>query len=413
MPSTARMIWSALILLGILLLIEWGAWRNIHRVWSSNARFPLVRRVWFATAVIQFVWFGIYVFRWPIWREHHPQYLLLTHAVLISLLVPKLWLSGTEIIESLRFGAQWLFTSTDSRPGIPRRTFISWTGQAAAGVLFGSFAYGMTRGRYGYHVRRHEVPMKGLPDGLDGLRIVQISDAHLGSFLEDFGPVERGLDLIQSLEPDVLCFTGDLVNDHSDEAEPWIGRFKSLTAKYGKFSILGNHDYADYARRTDEEREKIRRRIRDIHAEMGFDLLMNEHRVIEREGDQLLLVGVQTWGKGFRQSGDLDAAMDKADLALSTVLLSHDPTHWEERVMGDKAPIELTLSGHTHGMQMGLELPALGIKFSPSSLRYKRWGGLYTEGNQHLHVNRGFGLLGFPGRIGMPPEITELTLRKA
>ena len=299
MPSTARMIWTALILLGILLLIEWGAWRNIHRVWSSNARFPLVRRVWFATAVIQFVWFGIYVFRWPIWREHHPQYLLLTHAVLISLLVPKLWLSGTEIIESLRFGAQWLFTSTDSRPGIPRRTFISWTGQAAAGVLFGSFAYGMTRGRYGYHVRRHEVPMKGLPDGLDGLRIVQISDAHLGSFLEDFGPVERGLDLIQSLEPDVLCFTGDLVNDHSDEAEPWIDRFKSLTAKYGKFSILGNHDYADYARRTDEEREKIRRRIRDIHAEMGFDLLMNEHRVIERARGSALAGGGADLGQGL------------------------------------------------------------------------------------------------------------------
>ena len=146
---------------------------------------------------------------------------------------------------------------------------------------------------------------------------------------------------------------------------------------------------------------------------MGFDLLLDEHRVLEINGEKLLLAGVQNWGRGFRQSGDLDKALQDTDTELPTVLLSHDPTHWEDRVMGGKAPVELTLSGHTHGMQMGLELPALGIKFSPSRLRYKRWGGLYTEGKQHLHVNRGFGMLGFPGRIGMPPEITELTLRKA
>ena len=403
----------ALFLLGLILLIEWMAWRNIHRMWSSYNRFDVVRKVWFAVVAIQLVWFAIYIFRWPVWREHHPQYLLLTHAVLISLLVPKIWLGGTELIEAVRQGIQWLVTRPEQRVGIPRRTFITWSGQAVAGVLLGSFAYGMTRGRYGYHVRRYDVPISGLPSALDGLRIVQISDAHLGSFLEDFGPVERGLDLIQSLDPDVLCFTGDLVNDHSDEAEPWIERFSKLTARHGKFSILGNHDYADYARRTDDEREKVRRRIREIHGEMGFDLLLDEHRYIEVDGERLLLAGVQNWGKGFRQTGDLNAALNDADVALPTVLLSHDPTHWEERVMGEKAPIDLTLSGHTHGMQMGLEIPALGIKISPSKLRYKRWGGLYSEGAQHLHVNRGFGLLGFPGRIGMPPEITELTLRKA
>lgn len=413
MPTVATRVMMALVLLGLILFIEWMAWRNIHRMWSNYSRFDNVRRVWLVVGAIQLVWFAIYIFRWPVWREHHPQYLLLTHAVLISLLVPKIWLGGTELIEAVRQGIQWLVTRPEQRAGIPRRTFITWTGQAAAGVLLGAFAYGMTRGRYGYHVRRYDVPVSGLPDGLDGLRIVQISDAHLGSFLEDFGPVERGLELIQSLDPDILCFTGDLVNDHSDEAEPWIGRFKQLTARHGKFSILGNHDYADYARRTDEEREKVRRRIREIHGEMGFDLLLDEHRYVEVGGDKLLLAGVQNWGKGFRQTGDLGAALKGADVGLPTVLLSHDPTHWEERVMDEKAPIDLTLSGHTHGMQMGLEIPALGIKFSPSQLRYKRWGGLYSEGKQHLHVNRGFGLLGFPGRIGMPPEITELTLRKA
>lgn len=413
MPSATTRVIMALFLLGLILFIEWMAWRNVHRMWSHYSRFGLVRRVWFVTMAIQLLWFAVYIFRWPIWREHHPSYLLLTHAVLISLLVPKIWLGGTEIFEMLRQGIQWLVTSPERRAGIPRRTFISWSGQAVAGVLLGSFAYGMTRGRYGYHVRHHDVPIPELPDGLEGLRIVQISDAHLGSFLEDFGPVERGLELIQSLEPDILCFTGDLVNDHSDEAEPWISRFKGLTARYGKFSILGNHDYADYARRTDEERENVRRRIREIHGEMGFDLLLDEHRYIERGGNKILIAGVENWGKGFRQSGDLDVALKGAQVDLPTVLLSHDPTHWEERVMGEKAPVDLTLSGHTHGMQMGLEIPALGIKFSPSKLRYSRWGGLYKEGTQHLHVNRGFGLLGFPGRIGMPPEITELTLRKA
>ena len=327
--------------------------------------------------------------------------------------VPKLFLCGVEMLEGIRYWGQWAMTGSNHRADVPRRTFITVTGQAAAGLLFAAFANGMTRGRHGYHVRRHEVPMAGLPDRLDGLRIVQVSDAHLGSFLGQFEAVQPGLDMIRSLDPDILCFTGDLVNDHSDEAEPWIERFKALEGRYGKFSILGNHDYADYARRTDEEREVVRSRIRAIHEEMGFDLLLDEHRVLEINGEKLLLAGVQNWGRGFRQSGDLGKALQDSDTELPTVLLSHDPTHWEDRVMGGKAPVELTLSGHTHGMQMGLELPALGIKFSPSRLRYKRWGGLYTEGKQHLHVNRGFGMLGFPGRIGMPPEITELTLRKA
>ena len=412
MPSTARIILTGVILLGILLLIDWGAWRNMQRMWSDHARFIWIRRAWFTLTTIQLVWFVIYAVQWPVWREHHPGYLLVTHAFLLSLLFPKLWLVGTEMVEGVRYGLQWLFTSGEARAGIPRRTFLTVTGQATAGLILGAFAHGMTRGRYGYHVRRVDVPIADLPDALDGLRIVQISDAHLGSFLEDFEPVKRGLDMINALEPDLLCFTGDLVNDHSDEAEPWIPIFQGLQAKHGKFSILGNHDYADYARRTDEERERIRRRIREIHGEMGFDLLLDEHRVIEHNGEPMVLAGVQNWGRGFRRSGDLEAALSGADTQRPTVLLSHDPTHWEEQVMDGRAPVELTLSGHTHGMQLGLEIQALGIKWSPSSLRYKRWGGLYTESGQHLHVNRGFGLLGLPGRVGMPPEITELTLRK-
>lgn len=413
MPTTLRILISSLITLGIVGLIEWGAWKNMCRMWSEHARFSAIRWGWFSVTALQFLWTLVYFWKWPHWREFQPQCLLVTHAVLISLVVPKLVLCGVEMVDGLRYWSQWLFTAKSSRADVPRRTFITLTGQAAAGLLFGAFAHGMTQGRKGYHVRRHDVRVQGLPSGLDGVRIVQISDAHLGSFLEQFDSVQPGLDMVRDLDADVLCFTGDLVNDHSDEAEPWIERFRELNGRYGKFSILGNHDYADYARRTDEEREAIRARLKAIHGEMGFDLLLNAHRVVDIRGESLLLVGVENWGKGFRQSGDLDQALDGADVALPTVLLSHDPTHWEERVMGGKAPVELTLSGHTHGMQVGLEIPSLGIKFSPSRLRYQRWGGLYTEGEQHLHVNRGFGVLGFPGRVGMPPEITELTLRKA
>ena len=413
MPNIGRILITSVILLLIVGLVEWGAYRNVQRVWGASSRWNWIKWSWRSVTLIQVVWTIIYFVRWPHWREFKPEWLLLTHAVLISLLIPKLFLSGIEAIEGVRFGFQWLFTSSEHKANVPRRTFISIAGQASAGLLLGAFAHGMTFGRRGYHVRRYDVPMSNLPEALDGVRIVQISDAHLGSFLNQFDTVEPGLKMVRELKPDLLCFTGDLVNDHSDEAEPWISRFRELEGRYGKFSILGNHDYADYARRTDEERETIRSRTKAIHGEMGFDLLLNEHRVVEINGEQLLLLGVENWGRGFRQSGDLDAARNGTLSELPTVLLSHDPTHWEEKVMGDKAPVELTLSGHTHGMQMGLEIPSLGIKLSPSRLRYKRWGGLYTEGGQHLHVNRGFGVLGFPGRIGMPPEITELTLRKA
>ena len=167
MSSLVRVMWLALFILGIILLIEWGAWQNMLRMLSVHVRFPSIRRGWFIISAVQLVWFGIYVFRWSFWREHQPQYLLVTHAVLISLLVPKLWLAGTELLEGLRHAVQWILTSPDERPGIPRRTFITWSGQAAAGFLLGSFSYGMTRGRYGYHVRRLEVPFADLPAGLD------------------------------------------------------------------------------------------------------------------------------------------------------------------------------------------------------------------------------------------------------
>jgi hypothetical protein len=220
--------------------------------------------------------------------------------------------------------------------------------------------------------------------------------------------------MVNELDADYLFFTGDLVNNFSDEAEPWIDRMRGLHAKSGKFSILGNHDYGDYALGDFPElKTKSFERLIEIHGEAGFRLLRNEHVVLERNGQSLYLLGVENWGgRGFAKYGDLNKTMEGIPQGAPKILLSHDPTHWERQVLG-QVDIGLTLSGHTHGAQMGVEIPQIGIKFSPSTwIGYKRWGGLYQEGNQFLYVNRGFGFLAFPARAGIPPEITLLELRR-
>jgi predicted MPP superfamily phosphohydrolase len=303
--------------------------------------------------------------------------------------------------------------SSESHEGMTRVQFFNQVGLGVAALWAGSLIYGITRGKFGFRVLSETIHFKDLPDAFDGLRIVQISDMHLGSFQENFDDVQPGFDLINELNPDYIFFTGDMVNNYSDEAEPWIDRLNGLKAKYGKFSILGNHDYGDYAMGDQPERKKKSQdRLFEIHRESGFRLLRNENVKLEKDGQYITLLGSENWGLGFHKNGDLEKTLTGVDDNDFKILLSHDPTHWQEEVLGKKN-IHLTFSGHTHGAQMGLELPQFGIKFSPVSLRYKRWGGLYTENNQHLYINRGFGFLAFPGRVGMPPEITLIELKKA
>jgi len=285
---------------------------------------------------------------------------------------------------------------------------------AASAFMFGSMLYGMTRGKYAYRILSEKISFPDLPEAFRGARIVQISDLHLGSF-QDGGhdEVAEAVAMINELEPDYIFFTGDLVNFYAKEAESWISVFSQLKAKQGKYSIFGNHDYADYVHwDSDQDKGRNMQRLREIHGEMGFDLMTNEHRWLLKDGDRIALLGMENWGLGFAQYGNLHKTMEGVDENAFKILLSHDPTHWESEVMGKKN-IHLTFSGHTHGAQFGLELPSLGIKFSPSEIRYKRWGGLYREGSQYLYVNRGFGFLAFPGRVGMPPEITCIDLDKA
>jgi uncharacterized protein len=325
---------------------------------------------------------------------------------------------GSDILNGGRWlYARWFSDPTQNQEGLSRIQFLNQLGLGVSTLMFGSFVYGMVKGKYHFQLRKETIQFPNLPKSWDGLKIIQISDAHLGTF----GPNEvhelvPAMELIMEQKPDIIFFTGDLVNNLAEEAEPYIELFASLNAPLGKFSIFGNHDYARYVYRDESQesiqmREENRIRFEDIHRQMGFDLLKNENRILEKNGEFLHVVGIENWGKNFFQYGDLTAAMKDLDDSSFKILLSHDPTHFEEQVMG-KRNIALTLSGHTHGAQFGVEIPEWGVKWSPSSwFGYKRWGGLYSEGDQFLYVNRGLGCLGFPGRVGIRPEITLLELK--
>lgn len=293
-----------------------------------------------------------------------------------------------------------------------RRNFITKAGFGIGAILFGGLLYGVTKGKFAWRVLRNELASDRVPKAFDGFKIVQLSDAHLGSFVRNYEPVEKMIDMVNELEPDLIVFTGDLVNEHAQEAEGWEPVFARMESTYGKYSVFGNHDYAQYGPYSDEEREDSVVRLKEVHRKMGFNLLEDEQLKLEKDGEHIRLMGVHNWGKSrhFPKLGDLDKALSGTAPEEFKVLLSHDPTHFEEKIMG-KLPIDLTLSGHTHGSQMGIEIPSLGIKLSPVNFAYKRWGGMYKEGEQHLYVNRGMGVLAFPGRVGMAPEITLITLQ--
>ena len=391
------------------------AFRLLKRRFELNPSWEQWSRAWLILVGLIWVAFFINAFMWPTWRATHPRLLSILSVVFFVVFLPKLVMSVFQLADDFRYLFQWgvVKSGASDRP-IPRSSFISMLGLGAAGLTFASFVYGVVWGKYAYRIERLTVAIPNLPEAFKGLRVVQISDAHLGSFSDTPKPVLEALRSIATLNPDVILFTGDLVNTDASEAEQWIGPFSELSAPLGKYSIMGNHDYADYGPFSEEEREASRQRLYEIHEEMGFNLLLNEHVHLEREGQQLVLLGVENWGKGFRMSGDLDKAMKGSNCEqIPTILMSHDPTHWAEKVKDGRAPIELTLSGHTHGMQFGIEIPWLGIQWSPSKWRYEHWAGLYQSKDQQLYVNRGFGVLGFHGRVGMPPEITLMELQSA
>lgn len=339
-------------------------------------------------------------------------------AFFITILIPKLilfvFMFGEDVIRGLAY-----FFKNDIRQAYDgdtafagRRKFISQIALGLAAIPFASFLYGIYRGKYNFKVLNYTLHFEDLPDAFDGYRITQISDIHSGSF-DNERKIEYGIDLINKQKSDVILFTGDMVNNKAEEMYPYLEIFKKLEAKDGMYSVLGNHDYGDYIRwESEEAKTNNLEELKQVQKDIGFDLLLNENRLIEKDGQRIAVIGVENWGKGgFKKAGDLQKAIDTIEKDDFKILMSHDPSHWEAEVVEDNYHFHLTLSGHTHGMQFGIEIPGW-FKWSPVKWRYKQWAGIYEKFGQFINVNRGFGYLAFPGRVGIWPEITVIELKK-
>lgn len=292
---------------------------------------------------------------------------------------------------------------------ISRSVFLSWLGIGIGGGLFGTLLYGFSN-KYNYQLRKVKLSFSNLPASFKGLKIIQISDIHSGSF-QNKHAVQKGVDLILKQKPDLILFTGDLVNDRHEEMLDYVDVFNRLKAPMGVYSTLGNHDYGDYVSwPSEEEKQKNLEELKKIHAQLGWRLLMNEHVILEKNNEQIALLGIENWGaKGnFPKYGKMNEAYPGTEKYPFKILMSHDPSHWDAEVKPKYPDIDLTLSGHTHGFQFGVENPY--FKWSPVQWMYKEWAGLYEDGKQKLYVNRGFGFLGYPGRVGILPEITLFEL---
>ncbi len=339
---------------------------------------------------------------------------------LLLMLVPKIALFfimfAEDIIRIFIAGYNYVTDSNLlSRPDkyLPsRRTFISKIALGIAAIPFASLLYGIYKGKYNYKVLKYTIHFEDLPEAFDGFKLTQISDIHSGSF-DEKDKIEYAVDLINEQETDVILFTGDIVNTRADEMDPWIDTFKRIkTPKFGKYSVLGNHDYGEYVTWPSEEAKEANfQAIKDVHKKIDFKLLLNESDYLEKDGERLAIVGVENWGKSFKKAGDLNLASQAISSDDFKILLSHDPSHWEHEVKTHKDHYHLTLSGHTHGLQFGIEIPGI-FKWSPVQYVYKQWAGLYEEANQFINVNRGFGFHAYPGRVGIWPEITVIELKK-
>ncbi|MDN3205519.1 metallophosphoesterase [Algoriphagus sediminis] len=399
-----------LLFLGFLFIIDLYSYQAIKTSFPNNIWAKLA--FWlFSISVYVFIAYAFLTFN----RGTSSSGFSTMASLLILSLVPKLiillLLFGEDVIRFFR----GLFTSaTGTRNGdfLPdRRKFISQLALAVSAVPFVGILHGVLIGKYRYRVISHTLEFDDLPEEFDGFSITQISDIHSGSF-DNKKKIEYGIDLINEQGSDVILFTGDLVNNTSKEMEPWIESFQKLEAPMGKYSILGNHDYGDYMSWPSPEAKVANmERLYEIQEELGFKLLRNENVQLQKANASIDLIGVENWGKGFVQHGDLEKAAENLSDNSFKILMSHDPSHFDEQVKSFSKFIHLTLSGHTHGMQFGIEIPGF-LKWSPVSLRYPKWAGLYEEFGRYLHVNRGFGFLAFPGRVGIWPEITVLKLKK-
>ena len=401
-----------LITLLLLVFFQWYSYQALKTAISN--RWILYGYVFFTLIIVGNLLFYTLILERNTTNEPRLMYAI---GFFLSLLIFQLLVSVILLAEDVFRIPQALYSFLKRVPEqtqfIPsRRKIISQIALGLASIPFASLLYGMYRGKYNYKVLSYNLEFEDLPDAFDGFKITQISDIHSGSF-DNQTKVQYGVDLVNQQKSDLVLFTGDLVNNRADEIKPWIKIFNKIKAEFGVFSILGNHDYGDYMRwESPAAKRKNMEDLYDAHNEMGWDLLLNESRFIEKDGERLAIIGVENWGSGFKKAGDLNKALNKVSEKDFKILLTHDPSHWEAQVIPHPFKIHLTLSGHTHGMQFGIEIPGV-IKWSPAKWRYKQWAGVYGENKQYLNVNRGFGYLAYPGRVGMWPEVSVITLSKS
>ncbi|MCC7298963.1 MAG: metallophosphoesterase [Bacteroidia bacterium] len=428
-----------LIISSIFLAIDLYAWQGVRFLtngWTEKSRTTLKFVYWGYTAVNFCFFLG-----WRMgWFHMQRQVLSIILAIAFAVLLAKIFwcffLIIDDVIRLFRWMVQWISGLNKSeiiddnvveKTGISRLKFLNYLGLGAGAAFVGTAIWGIAKGAHNYTVRRRDLGIRNLPAAFEGLKIVQISDIHSGSFWS-FDAVKRGVEMIRKEAADLVFFTGDIVNDHSDELKPYKALFGSISAPLGVYSILGNHDYGDYHQWPDQkERAKPKSDkshmspmqkenleiLTNSHGEMGWKLLLDEHHIIEKDGASMAIIGVENWSSkaNFPRYGNLTKAYSGAENADVKLLLSHDPSHWHSEVTTSYKDIDATFSGHTHGMQFGIDTKF--YRWSPVKLVYKEWIDMYHEQHQILYVNRGFGYLGFPGRMGIFPEITVFTLKRA
>lgn len=406
------------VFVAIMLMVDFYVFQSLKLVsmnLSSRSKWIIYGIYWSFTVVSMLLFILVPFYKF----ENIPTFIkTYVFVILIGFFIAKLVASLFFLFDDVRRILQWVVMAvltrfTELKPqvgeGITRSVFLSWIGLGVGGGLFGTLLYGFTN-KYKYRLEKVKLSFDNLPQAFKGIRIIQISDIHSGS-LEDIAAVEKGIEKIMEQKPDLILFTGDLVNNEAAEMKLLTSVFAKLSAPLGVFSILGNHDYGDYKQWASKEaKENNLKELKNVHHKMGWRLLLNEHVVLQKDSETMALIGVENWGaKGnFSKYGDLTKAYEGSSQHPFKLLMSHDPSHWEAEVCKSFKDIDLVLSGHTHGMQFGIEIP--GFRWSPVQYMYKQWAGLYKNKNQKLYINRGFGFLGYPGRVGILPEITLIEL---
>lgn len=419
------MLLSLLLLIALLLIIDFYGFRGMRKLFSHRKLTSLRSFALWSYWVIDII-FLVFAFFWA-WHIRsseldeyvkYRKFFVIFGGFMMIFLPKSAFALFTLIYDLKRVFLKFSASMLGAHPGVKfavlkfrRSLIVPAAGFLAAALMFSLTLYGVGIGRNNFTVEEQTIWFDDLPESFDGYRIAQFSDTHLGSYSQT-DAVQAGLEIINGLHPDVIVFTGDLVNNEAAEAMKFVDIFRTLQPKDGMFSILGNHDMGDYRRwGTIAEKESNLGLLVEVQQSMGFKVLLNEHVFIHRGSDSIMIAGVENWGlPPFAQHGDLAAATGSFDPGPFTVLLSHDPSHWRAQVLPD-SKVQLTLSGHTHGMQMGVSNRF--FSWSPVQLKYNEWNGLYEDASRYLYVNRGFGFLSFPGRIGMPPEITLITLRRS